>query len=150
MFSKKIWLCISSYDAKISHDILIAMFKCYQFFPGLCFQELPLIARYLKHLEGQKHRKYDRYFWGKVSKSNFRGEVCSFWRMGWAMLDNMIRWKKSVLQLQPLTIFKQSPSKDNPRMVKAVTTAFDIPNSWIKAPKFIWNSLRTFYSNYYT
>ena len=62
-------------------------------------------------------------------KSNFCGEECSFLCTGWTMLDDMMRWKKISLQLQPMTIFKKSPFEDDPRMVRAVTTALDIPNS---------------------
>ena len=63
-------------------------------FPRFMFSGITLHCKAFKAPEGQKDRKYNRYFWGRVSKSNFRGEESSFWRMGWAMLDNMIRWKK--------------------------------------------------------
>ena len=58
-------------------------------FPIFIFSGIAFITRHLKHPERQKNRKYDRYFWGRVSKNNFRGEMCSFWRIGCAMLDDM-------------------------------------------------------------
>ena len=56
----------------------IAMSKCYRFFPHLKFQELPFIARHLKHPERKEDGKFDRYYNVRVSESKLAGEVHSF------------------------------------------------------------------------
>ena len=80
-------LIFNYYFIDVSLDECKAITDNFHFFPGLCFQELPVNARHFKRPEGQIDPKYDRYLQGSDSKSNLRGDVGSLWLIGWAMLD---------------------------------------------------------------